>query len=116
VALVEDEEDDAVVDEVLLESDADCIAPNKSCINWPRACAGFCVESLADVEELELVDETEELEFPLASGGGPLGGEGIESPTWLNACMTPCINVPSPESEDPLSVCCTDAFELPLPD
>lgn len=95
----------------MLESDCDFTAPNKSCINWLSACAGFCDESLEDVDELEEVesvdevDDAEELALAFASGGGPPGGGAIESPTWLKACMTPCISVPSPEPDDSLPVC-----------
>jgi hypothetical protein len=82
---VEEVEEDAL----LLESDSGFMAANRSCINFPSACRG------SSVELVELVDEVElsEVEFPLEFGGGPLGGGGIESPIWLNACMMLCINV-----------------------
>lgn len=96
---VEEEEDE----EESLEPDSDCTAENKSCINWPSACPTSCVELVDEVDEVDEVEPVdEEVELELASVGGPLGGEGIEYPIWLNACITLCINEdPSPES-DPL--------------
>jgi hypothetical protein len=60
------------------------------------------VELVELVDEVESVDEVElsEVELPLPSGGGPFGGGGIESPIWLSAPMTLCINVSSPPDVD----------------
>jgi hypothetical protein len=51
-------------------------------MSFPSACPGSWVELVELVEEVESVEEVElsEVELPLASGGGPLGGVGIESP------------------------------------
>lgn len=110
VEVVEEDEAEAVEE----ESDWDFIASNRSCINLPRACAGFSVEDVDDVDDVEVVedvndvdevDEVDEVELTPASGGDPPGGGGIEIPIWFNACMTLCISPPSPESEDPLLDC-----------
>jgi hypothetical protein len=65
-----------------LEVDSDFKASNRSCMSFPSACPGSWVELVELVEEVESVEEVElsEVELPLASGGGPLGGVGIESP------------------------------------
>jgi hypothetical protein len=83
-------------DELSLESDSDFTAANKSCISFASACPASWVELV------ELVDEVEpsEVELPLPSGGGPLGGGGIESPIWLSAPMMLCISVSSPPDDD----------------
>ena len=89
-------------DELSLEADSDFTAANRSCINLPSACAGFSVELVELVDEVEAVEELElsEVELPLAPGGGPLGGGGIEIPIWLSDDMTLCINVSSPPDVD----------------
>ena len=71
-------------DESLLEpEDSEFMAENRSCINFPKACRGSVVEPVESVDdEAELVDEVEpsEEEFAPESGGGPLGGAGMEIP------------------------------------
>ena len=83
-------------DELSLESDCDFTAANRSCISFASACPGSWVESVELVDEVEL----SEVELLLPSGGGPLGGEGIEIPIWLSAPMMLCINVSSPPEFD----------------
>ncbi len=108
--VVEEEEEEAVEEE---ESDWDFIASNRSCINLPKACAGFSVDDVdvedvddvEDVNDVDEVDDVDDVELTPASGGGPPGCWGIEIPIWFNACMTLCISAPSPESEDPLLDC-----------
>ena len=96
-------------DELLLESDSDFIAENRSCMNFPSACWGSSVESVELVDEVELVAEVElveeveapEAELALELGGGPFGGGGIEIPIWLNASMMLCIKLSFPPCDDP---------------
>jgi hypothetical protein len=89
-------------DELSLESDSDFTASNRSCINLPSACPGFSVELVELVDEVAEAEELElsEVELPLPSGGGPLGGGGIEIPIWLSDDMMLCINVSSPPDVD----------------
>lgn len=89
-------------DELSLESDSDLTASNRSCINLPSACPGSWVELVELVDEVEEVEEPElsEVELPLPSGGGPLGGGGIEIPIWLSAPMMLCISVSFPPDVD----------------
>jgi hypothetical protein len=95
-------EEDEAEDELSLESDPDFTAWNRSCINLPSACPGFSVELVELVDEVEEVEELElsEVELPHPSGGGPLGGGGIEIPIWLSDDMMLCINVSSPPDVD----------------
>jgi hypothetical protein len=92
-AAVEDAEDD---DELPFEPDSDSTAENRSCINFLNACRGLWVESVEIVDAAEL----SEVEFALQFGGWPFVGEGIEIPTWLNACMMLCINESLPPEFD----------------
>jgi hypothetical protein len=89
-------------DELSLESDCDFTASNRSCINLPSACPGSWVELVELIDEVEEAEELglPEVELPLPSGGGPLGGGGIEIPIWLSAPMMLCINVLSPPDVD----------------
>lgn len=89
-------------DELSLEADSDFTASNRSCINLPSACPGFSVELVEPVDEVEEVEELElsEVELSLPSGGGPLGGGGIEIPIWLSEAMMLCINLSSPPDVD----------------
>jgi hypothetical protein len=92
------EEDEVVLS---LEPDSDFTAANRSCINLPRACPGFSVELVELVDDVDEVEtELSEVELPLAPGGGPLGGGGIDIPIWLSDDMTLCINVSSPPDVD----------------
>ncbi|MDR3557825.1 MAG: hypothetical protein P4L55_23960 [Syntrophobacteraceae bacterium] len=128
--MVEDDDEDDEDDDVSLESDSDFMVANKSCISLPSACAGFweepvdeleSAESVESVDEVESVDDVEpvdeaaevELEFEPASGGGPLGGGGMDNPIWFSVCITPCISESFPEL-DPPSACWTPEFEFPL--
>jgi hypothetical protein len=58
-------------------------------MNFPIASRGSSVESVELVDEVALV----EVVLALVSGGGPLGGGGMEIPIWLNASMMLCIKV-----------------------
>ena len=88
------------MEELLLELDSDFIAANRSCMNFPSAIRESWVESVEPVD-VELVDDVlsvEEVEPPeveeeLELGGGPLGGDGMEIPIWLNASMMLCIKL-----------------------
>lgn len=71
-------------------------------MSLPSACPGSWAELVELLELVESVEEAElfEVELPLPSGGGPLGGAGMESPIWLNACVTLCIRVSFPSELD----------------
>jgi hypothetical protein len=83
-------------EELSLAADSDLRASNRSCMSFPSACPGSSVELAELAEDVE----PSEVELPLPSGGWPLGGAGIESPIWLNACMTLCIRLSSPPEFD----------------
>jgi len=88
--------EEAEEDELPFEPDSDSMAENRSCINFLNACRAFRVESVELVDEVEL----SEVEFTPQFGGWPFGGEGMEIPIWLNACIMLCINVSFPPEFD----------------
>ncbi len=73
-------------------------------MNFPIAFRGSSVEAVELVDEVEVVEAVEPSEVVLALmfGGGPLGGDGMEIPIWLNACMMLCIKLLFPPSCDPV--------------
>jgi hypothetical protein len=98
------EEDVVEEEEESPEEDWDFRAENRSCISLPKAWAGFCVESVEELESVPEVDEEEVLdaaepldevdedELELKSGGGPPGGGDMERPIWPSVCITLCMN------------------------